>query len=99
MRVEEDGELKEGATKGGEQGCMIPDYPVLTYSIGLHSLLPVQVRYLIHRRVDTADIALVIPTVMPAALQLAVVVTVTAAAVQEELIDAPVLDLLTVGYT
>lgn len=36
---------------------------------------------------------------MPAALQLAVVVAITAAAVQEKLIDAPVLDLLTVWET
>ncbi len=36
---------------------------------------------------------------MPAALQLAVVVTVTTATVQEELIDAPVLYLLTVWET
>lgn len=36
---------------------------------------------------------------MPAVLQLAVVVTVTAATVQEELIDAPVLDLLTLWET
>lgn len=34
---------------------------------------------------------------MPTALQLAVVVAITAATVQEELVDAPVLDLLTVG--
>lgn len=36
---------------------------------------------------------------MPAALQLAVMVTVTATAVQEKLIDAPVLNLLTVWET
>lgn len=36
---------------------------------------------------------------MPAALQLAVVVTIAAAAVQEKLIDAPVLDFLTVWET
>lgn len=36
---------------------------------------------------------------MAAALQLAVVVTITTAAVQEELIDAPVLYLLTVWET
>lgn len=36
---------------------------------------------------------------MPAALQLAVVVTIAAAAVQEKLIDAPVLNFLTVWET
>lgn len=63
------------------------------------ALLPVQVRYLVDRCVDAADVALVVPAAMSAALQLAVVVTVTAASVQEELVDAPVLYLLTVWET
>lgn len=66
--------------------------PVL---IHINRVLPFQVRYLVHRRVYAADVALVVPAAMAAALQLAVVITVTAAAVQEELIDAPVLYLLT----
>lgn len=74
------GQHKAAGTEGREAGYV----------------LPVQVRYLVHRRVYAADVALVVPAAMPAALQLAVMVTVTAATVQEELIDAPVLDLLTV---
>lgn len=61
--------------------------------------LPVQVWYLVHRCVYAADVALVVPAVMTAALQLTVVIPVTATAVQEELIDAPVLNLLTTCQT
>ena len=61
--------------------------------------VPVEVRYLVHRRVYAAGVALVVPAAMPAALQLAVVVTVATATVQEELVDAPVLYLLTVVKT
>lgn len=57
--------------------------------------LPVQVQDLVQGRVDAARVALVVPAAAPYALQLAVMVTVTTATVQEELIDAPVLDLLT----
>lgn len=58
--------------------------------------LPVQVGYFIHRRVDAAGVALVVPAAAAAALQFAVVVAVAAARVQEELVDAPVLDFLAV---
>lgn len=63
-----------------------------------HSLsAPVQVRYLVHRGVYAAHVAVVVPAAVPAALQFTVVVSVTTACVQEELIDAPVFDLLTEG--
>lgn len=58
--------------------------------------LPVQVGYFIHRRVDAAGVALIVPAAAAAALQFAVVVAVAAARVQEELVDAPVLDFLAV---
>lgn len=58
--------------------------------------LPVQVGYFIHRRVDAAGVALVVPAAAAAALKLAVMVAVAAARVQEELVDAPVLDFLAV---
>lgn len=56
----------------------------------------VDVRDLIGGCVHAADLALLVPVVVPA-LQLALVVAVAAAGVQEELVDAPVLDLLAEG--
>lgn len=57
---------------------------------------PVQVGYFVQRCVNATGVALVIPAAASAALQFAVVVAVAAARVQEELVDAPVLNFLAV---
>jgi len=56
----------------------------------------VDVGDLIRGRVHTTDFTLLVPVVVPA-LQLALVIAVAAAGVQEKLVDAPVLDLLAEG--